>query len=123
VAAATNRMDLYERAWELAKAATGRIRNQPYGQAGIVNACAILEGSRKLVIVEDAAAPLGIAGAAFRCRDPPRLDLFPAPGSESVELPGGVGPDMTRAAAWLCIGQACLPPITGPEELAKALRG
>jgi uncharacterized protein YyaL (SSP411 family) len=123
VATATGRMDLYERAWELAKAATGRIRGQPYGQAGIVNACAILDGSRKLVIVEEAAAPLGLADAALGSPDPRRVDVVLPLGAGGVELPGGVQPDMTRSAAWLCIGQACLPPITDPAELAKALRG
>jgi uncharacterized protein YyaL (SSP411 family) len=121
VATATGRMDLYERAWELAKAATGRIRSQPYGQAGIVNACSILEGSRKLVIVEDAAAPLGLAEAALGFPDLRRVDLVLPLGTDSVELPGGVMPDMSRSAAWLCIGQACLPPITDPAELATTL--
>jgi uncharacterized protein len=122
VATASNRMDLYERAWDIAKAATGRVRGQAYGQAGIVNACAILEGVRKLVIVEDDAAPLGLAAAARRLPDPRRVDLVLPLGAEGIELPGGVRPDMTRSAAWLCIGQACLPPITDAGELGRVLR-
>lgn len=123
VATATNRMDLYDRAWEIAKAATGRTRNQPYGQAGIVNACAILEGAHKLVIVEDPARPLGLADAALALPDPRRIDVVLPLGSEDVELlPGGVAPEMTRPGAWLCISQACLPPIADPAELAKVLR-
>jgi len=55
--------------------------------------------------------------------DPRRIDVVLPLGSEDVELlPGGVAPEMTRPGAWLCISQACLPPIADPAELAKVLR-
>jgi uncharacterized protein len=114
-------MDLYDRAWTIAKAATGRLRQQAYGQSGIVNACAILDGTRKLVIVEDVAEPR-LAAVALGHPDPRRIDLHLPLRAEPVELPGGVTLDTSRAAAWLCIGQACLPPITDPAELEHALR-
>ena len=72
VATATGQVDLLDRAWAVAKAATGRIRDQAYGQAGIVNACTILEGSRKLVLVEDMSTPAIIAGRIRSPRSAPR---------------------------------------------------
>lgn len=121
-ATATGRFDLLERAWTVAKAATGRLRRQTYGQAGIVNACAILEQAAKLVIVEDRTTPAGLAAVARANPDPRRLDILLAPGADPVALPGGVRPDMSRTAAWLCVGQACLPPIGDPDKLREALR-
>ena len=121
-ATATGNLDLLERAWTIARAATGRLRQQAYGQAGIVNACAILEQASKLVIVEDPAQSDGLAAAARAHPDPRRLDILLSPGSAEIELPGGVRPDMSRTAAWLCVGQACMPPISDPEKLREALR-
>ncbi|MDW6024484.1 thioredoxin domain-containing protein [Mesorhizobium sp. BAC0120] len=121
VGTATNRIDLLDRAWTIAKAASGRLRSQAYGQSGIVNACTMLESARKLVIVEDQAGPT-LSKAARAHPDPRRADLVLPLGGEPVELPGGVKLDTSRAAAWLCIGQACLPPIDDAAELEKALR-
>jgi uncharacterized protein YyaL (SSP411 family) len=105
----------------LAKAAKGRIRNQAYGQAGIVNACTILEGSRKLVVVDDQSKAV-LSAVATRRPDPRRVDIALTLGAESVELPGSVHVDTGRQAAWLCLGQSCLPPIVDPSELENALR-
>jgi uncharacterized protein YyaL (SSP411 family) len=120
VATATNRVDLLDRAWAVAKAATGRLRNQAYGQAGIVNACTVLEGARKLVVVDERGGP-GLAQIALDHPDPRRIDLILPLGGASVELPGGVLVDTSRPAAWLCIGQACLPPIGDAKKLEEAL--
>ena len=119
-ATATGRIDLLDRAWAVARAASGRILNQAYGQAGIVNACTILEGSRKLVLVDDVGAP-GLASVAARHPDPRRVDLALTLGGQSVELPGSIHVDTGRPAAWLCLGQSCLPPIGDPLQLEKAL--
>jgi hypothetical protein len=121
VATTTNRIDLLDRAWTIAKVATGRLRSQAYGQSGIVNACAVLESARKLVIVEDPARP-ALSKVALGHLDPRRIDLVLPLGAEPVELPGGVKLDTSRTAAWLCIGQACLPPIDDAAELEKALQ-
>jgi uncharacterized protein YyaL (SSP411 family) len=121
VAVATNRLDLHDRAWAIAKAATGRVRNQAYGQVGIVSACALLESARKLVVVEDPASP-ALAQLARRSPDPRRLDLTLPLGAEPVELPGGAQLRTGNPAAWLCVGQACLPPMKDPAELERALR-
>ena len=120
VATATGRLDLLDRAWAIAKAANGRIRNQAYGQAGIVNACTILEGNRKLVVVDKPQQP-DLSRIAGRHPDPRRIDLtrLEAP---AIELPGSVHLDTSRPTAWLCLGQSCLPPIADPPELENALR-
>ena len=118
---ATNRPDLLDRAWAIARAATGRVRGQVYGQAGIVNACTILESASKLVIVEDPASPQ-LSSVALAAPDPRRVDVVLQLGGASVELPGGAHLDMQRRAAWLCVGQSCLPPIDDAGELSKALK-
>jgi uncharacterized protein YyaL (SSP411 family) len=120
VGAATNRIDFLDRAWAVARAATGRISRQAYGQAGIVNACTILEGARKLVVVGGDGDRL--RRTALDNPDPRRLDLFLPTGAEPVALPGDVKLDTSRPAAWLCVGQACLPPIGDPEGLKEKLR-
>jgi uncharacterized protein YyaL (SSP411 family) len=121
VAAATSDFALFEKSWAVAQAAAGRASDQPYGQAGIVNACAILLGQRKLVVVSSSPES-GLVSAANRKPDPRRVDTFVRIGTdEAISLPGGVAVDLSQEAAWLCIGQACLPPITDPETLAAAL--
>jgi len=121
VAAATGDLALFEKSWAVAQAAAGRASDQPYGQAGIVNACAILLGQRKLVLVSSSPESI-LVSAANRKPDPRRVDTFIRLGAEgAMQLPG-VAVDMSQEAAWLCIGQACLPPIADPETLAAALR-
>jgi uncharacterized protein YyaL (SSP411 family) len=118
VATATNRMDLYERAWAIAKAASGRLRHQAYGQAGTVNACVALEAASKLVVVDDTAGTLSAIARATP--DLRRIDIILDVGAEPVELPG-TRVETGSAGAWLCIGQTCLPPISDPTELKDAL--
>ena len=112
---------MLDRAWTIARAATGRIRDQAYGQAGTVNACTILEGSRKLVLIEDVNARQ-LSPVASHNPDPRRVDLTLPLGALSIELPGSVHVDTGRTAAWLCLGQSCLPPITDPDALERALQ-
>jgi uncharacterized protein YyaL (SSP411 family) len=119
VGTATNRIDLIDRAWAIARAATGRVRQQAYGQAGIVNACTIVENAGKLVVVAAGGDPL--RATALDHPDPRRIDLFLSEGAEPVALPGDVKLDTSRPAAWLCVGQACLPPIADARELEAAV--
>ncbi|TGR16990.1 thioredoxin domain-containing protein, partial [Mesorhizobium sp. M8A.F.Ca.ET.197.01.1.1] len=48
----TGDLDLWEKAWTTAEHAMGRAAQQAYGQAGIVNACALALEPLKLVLVE-----------------------------------------------------------------------
>jgi uncharacterized protein YyaL (SSP411 family) len=110
-----------DRAWQAAEAAAGRALALPYGQAGIVSACALGLGALKLVTVDDAEHPT-FAGLADRYPDPRRVDLKLKVGDSATELPGGTVPDTNRSGAWLCTDRACLPPMFEPEKTEAALR-
>jgi uncharacterized protein YyaL (SSP411 family) len=74
-----------------------------------------------LLIVESGDSRL--VAEANRYPDPRRVDINVPVGSPgTAPLPGGILPDTTRAAAWLCREHACLPPIVDPEILADELR-
>ncbi|EKF19027.1 thioredoxin domain-containing protein [Nitratireductor pacificus] len=106
---------------ETARTALGRAARQPYGQAGTVHAASVAVSARKLVMVEPAGSVVFIP-VANRNPDPRRFDSVVSTGGEKVTLPGDVVVDTTRPAAYLCIGQTCLPPFTEPSALEEALR-
>jgi len=124
LASATGSMELQEKAWKVAEHAAGRASRQQYGQAGIVNACALVMNPLKLVLIEDEGHPRFVP-VANRCLDPRRIDVViprGAQGSELPALPGGTYPSTQKAGAYLCTGQSCLPIITDAAELESALR-
>lgn len=122
LANATGDVDLQLRAWSIAEHAAGRIESQKYGQAGIVNACTLAQQPSKLIVVEDATAPR-LVPVANRNPDPRRVDIFvPLNADEQpAMLPGDILPDTKKAGAYLCAGLICLPVISDPEELERAL--
>ncbi len=121
LAAATGDEALRDLAWNAGEHAAARADGQAYGQAGIINANAILLETRKLVIVEDPAAP-ALVSVANRNPDPRRVDIFPPLGADgAATLADGSTPPTDRAAAYLCIGQRCLTPVTEPDMLLAAL--
>ncbi|WEX09615.1 thioredoxin domain-containing protein [Chelativorans sp. AA-79] len=111
---------LYERAVKMAEAALGRVRNQPYGQAGIVHAAALVQRPRKLLMSD----PTGtdFVPVANRMPDPRRVDIVVTAGGTAAERHSEIQIDRSARAAWLCIGQSCLPPIHDPAALATALK-
>ncbi|RWE33741.1 MAG: thioredoxin domain-containing protein [Mesorhizobium sp.] len=115
--------DLWEKAWTTAEHAMGRAAQQAYGQAGIVNACALALEPLKLILIDDPESA-SLVPAANRNPDPRRIDIVVAVGTEANRplLPGGVLPPTDRPGAWFCSGQACLPAVTDPAELEKLLR-
>ncbi len=123
LATATGDMALQEKAWTVAEHAAGRAGHQAYGQVGILNACALALEPRKLVLVESPGEPRFVP-VANRNPDPRRVDIVLAAGTASAlaALPGGAAPSVSTEAAYLCMGQACLPPIADPAELETALR-
>ena len=114
----------YEKAWKVASHAAGRARNQQYGQAGIINACALVAEPLKLLMIDNQEKP-GFVPVANRHPDPRRVDLAVPLGSpsDSIKLPGGALPSTGKAGAYLCTGQICLPVIDDPAELELLLRG
>ncbi|WP_256753280.1 thioredoxin domain-containing protein [Mesorhizobium sp. Mes31] len=123
LASITGDLDLQERAWKVAEHAAGRAAQQAYGQAGIVNACALAIEPLKLVLIDDPTQPT-LVPVANRSPDPRRIDIVVSIGSEANRplLPGGILPPTDKAGAWLCTGQVCLPVVTDPGELEKLLR-
>ncbi|RJT34089.1 thioredoxin domain-containing protein [Mesorhizobium waimense] len=115
--------DLGEKAWAIAEHAMGRTAQQAYGQAGIVNACALALEPLKLVLVDATESPR-LVPVANRNPDPRRVDIVVQVGTEANRptLPGGVLPPTEKPGAWLCTGQVCLPVITDTDELERLLR-
>jgi uncharacterized protein YyaL (SSP411 family) len=118
----TGDLDLQEKAWKVAEHAAGRAAHQAYGQAGIVNACALALEPLKLVLVDNLTNPK-LVPVANRNPDPRRVDIIVPVGAASnlPTLPGGVLPPTIKPGAWLCTGQVCLPVITEAEELERQL--
>ncbi|RWB93883.1 thioredoxin domain-containing protein [Mesorhizobium sp.] len=116
-------LELQEKTWRIAEHAAGRSAHQAYGQAGIVNACALAIEPLKLVLVDNPENPRFVP-VTNRNPDPRRIDTIVPVGSATnlPMLPGGVLPPTTKPGAWLCTGQVCLPVITDAEELERRLR-
>ncbi|TGQ51510.1 thioredoxin domain-containing protein [Mesorhizobium sp. M1C.F.Ca.ET.193.01.1.1] len=119
----TGDSDLWDRALTTAENAMGRAAQQAYGQAGIVNACALALEPLKLVIIERPESP-SLVPVANRNPDPRRVDIVVPVGMEANRplLPGGVLPSTDKPGAWFCTGQVCLPVVTDATELEKLLR-
>ena len=116
-------LDLGEKAWPVAEHAMGRAAQQPYGQAGIVNACALALEPLKLVLIDSSESP-SLVPVANRNPDPRRVDIVVPIGTEANRplLPGDVLPPTDKPGAWFCTGQVCLPVVTDAAELEKLLR-
>ncbi|MDG4884429.1 thioredoxin domain-containing protein [Mesorhizobium sp. WSM4884] len=119
----TGDLNLWEKAWTTAEHAMGRAAQQAYGQAGIVNACALALEPLKLVIIDKPEFP-SLVPVMNRNPDPRRVDIVVTVGTETNRplLPGGVLPPTDKPGAWFCSGQACLPAVTDAGELEKLLR-
>ena len=119
----TGDLDLWEKAWTTAEHAMGRTAQQAYGQAGIVNACALALEPLKLVLIDTPESP-SLVPVANRNPDPRRVDIVVPIGTEANRplLPGDVLPATDKPGAWFCTGQVCLPVVTDAEELEKLLR-
>ncbi|RWI90237.1 thioredoxin domain-containing protein [Mesorhizobium sp.] len=115
--------DLWAKAWTTAEHAMGRAAQQAYGQAGIINACALALEPLKLVII-DKLDSSSLVPVANRSSDPRRVDVVLPIGTEANQplLPGGVLPPTDKPGAWFCSGQTCLPAVTDAGELEKLLR-
>ncbi|MDG4890420.1 thioredoxin domain-containing protein [Mesorhizobium sp. WSM4887] len=116
--------DLWAKAWTTAEHAMGRAAQQAYGQAGIINACALALEPLKLVIIDKLDSSSLLVPVANRSSDPRRVDVVLPIGTEANQplLPGGVLPPTDKPGAWFCSGQTCLPAVTDAGELERLLR-
>ncbi|TGV63266.1 thioredoxin domain-containing protein, partial [Mesorhizobium sp. M2D.F.Ca.ET.160.01.1.1] len=119
----TGDLDLSEKAWATAEHAMGRAAQQAYGQAGIVNACALALEPLKLVII-DKPESSSLVPVANRNPDPRRVDIVVPIGTEANRplLPGGVLPPTDKPGAWFCSGQVCLQLVPDAGEMEKLVR-
>ncbi|MGC4024872.1 MAG: thioredoxin domain-containing protein [Mesorhizobium sp.] len=122
LASASDNFKLAEHAIIVADHALTRIQGQQYGQAGIIAAASIARNPTKLVIISLSDATL--ITVANRNPNPYRVDLLPktGQGTNEPQLTEGIFVSTQTPGAWLCFNQTCLPVITDPDELERALR-
>jgi uncharacterized protein YyaL (SSP411 family) len=123
LAIATADYTLQQRAEQLAENALGRVLEQRYGQAGVLNSASLLLEPMKLVLVTPAKShPLN--RLADRYPDPRRADIWIEFKEDTVfELvPGGGETTIKKPAAYICRGFVCLAPVDTVEALAALLK-
>ncbi|PRD53138.1 thioredoxin domain-containing protein [Phyllobacterium myrsinacearum] len=123
LATATSDYALQQRAEELAENALGRVLEQRYGQAGVLNSASLLLEPMKLVLVTpDKSHPL--LCLAKQHPDPRRTDIWMEfRENTTIELvPGGGEIAIKKPAAYLCRGFVCLAPVETAEALAALLK-
>ncbi|MHC1547384.1 thioredoxin domain-containing protein [Phyllobacterium sp. K27] len=114
---------LRQRCTHIAENALGRVLQQRYGQAGILNSVSLLLDQMKLVIVTpDKDHPL--MRVADHIVDPRRIDLWVEHREDvKIELVAGGGEvTINKPAAFLCRGLICLAPVETEAELEALLR-
>jgi len=114
----TGNDELYNRTLRMAAAASSRVETLLYGQVGVVAAASLAQKPRKLMIHDTDGSLVAVAN---RISDPRRVDIRIGAEPSRAERATNITIDRSRNAAWLCVGQSCLPPISDPEELRKAL--
>lgn len=117
--------DLTNRANAMAAALWGRIKDMPMAASGTVNAIATIQSPKKLILVNPAKDMIETIRST---PDPSRMDLLVDDLETARSLVGDrQAIDQTdsgkqhQAAAFLCNGPVCLPPIDNAEDLKKAL--
>ncbi|MBA8877859.1 thioredoxin domain-containing protein [Phyllobacterium myrsinacearum] len=123
LATATTDHTLQQRAEQLAENALGRVLEQRYGQAGVINSASLLLEPMKLVLVApDKDHPL--LRLAARYPDPRRIDIWiKFKEAATIELVPGSGEiTIKKPAAYLCRGFICLAPVETAEALEALLK-
>ena len=123
LATVTGDQALQERASHIAEVAVGRVLQQRYGQAGVLNSASLLLDPMKLIVVVPDPQHALLA-TANRFPDPRRTDIWVkfVQGEEIELVPGGGRLKMEKPAAYLCRGFVCLAPVETAEALSELLR-
>jgi uncharacterized protein YyaL (SSP411 family) len=114
-----------ERAQAIVQAFASGLEQRYFSLCGLVNASAVLQAAQLVVLVGDPEQEdfRRLQHAAHRAFAPLKT-VQPIP-TDRMLPPGHPAAGKTmrhgRAAAYLCAGMTCSPPITDPEELAAAL--
>lgn len=111
---------LTKKAEAIAAAALSRSLDRPYGQAGIIYAASLTRKPLQLLIHDPTGTEL--VSVANRIPDPRRTDLLLEREEGPVERALGIKINRQISAAYLCIGQTCLPPLRDAASLEAALR-
>jgi uncharacterized protein len=122
LAVVTGDETLRQHAEKTAANALGRVLQQRYGQAGVLNSASLLLEPMKLVLVtpdKDHA----LMRLADRFPDPRRTDIWtPFNKGRKIELvPGSGEVAIKKPAAYLCRGLVCLAPVETEAELEALL--
>ena len=123
LATLTGDEELRQYAETVAENALGRVLQQRYGQAGILNSASLLLEPLKLVLVTPDQNH-ALMRMANRTPDPRRTDLWMefVDGKKIELVPGGGEVTIGNPAAYLCRGFVCLAPVETEAELEALLQ-
>lgn len=108
----------YNRVLKVATAASARVESLLYGQVGVIYSSSMANRPRKLMLNDAGGSLLAVANQII---DPRRVDIVLGATPSAAEKSIDASIDRSLTAAWLCIGQSCLPPITEVKALREAL--
>jgi uncharacterized protein len=123
LAVVTGDETLRQHAEKIAENALGRVLQQRYGQAGVLNSASLMLEPMKLILVtpdkDDELMEL-----ASRFPDPRRTDIWiEFNKNKKIELVPGAGEvTIKKPAAYLCRGLVCLAPVETAGKLETLLR-
>jgi uncharacterized protein YyaL (SSP411 family) len=113
------------RAEQLVEAFSGEARRNPAVHASLLSGYALLADPVQVVLMGEADDPALVAlrRTALGAAAPDPIVLTVPPGAELAADHPAAGKTLidTRATAYVCLGRACLPPVTAPEHLADLL--
>lgn len=123
LAIVTSDETLRQHAERIAENALGRVLQQRYGQAGVLNSASLLLEPVKLVLVTPDKEH-SLMQVANRHPDPRRVDIWiPFDREKKIVLvPGGGEITIKKPAAYLCRGLVCLAPVETEGALEALLR-
>ena len=113
------------RAEQLLEVFSGEARRNPAVHAALLSGYGLLADPVQVVLMGEADDP-SLAELRRTALGAPAPDLIATtvpPGAEPADGHPAAGKTMIegRATAYVCVGRACLPPVTAPDDLADLL--